>query len=327
MIIMQVRVNKITKVATKWLIVFTLLALLCTLPFWANEYITMILVQIFLYLSLGQMWNLLGGYAGLVSLGQQMFIGLGGYSLAVITEVYHLPMVLGLIVGGVISVIFALLISQPIFRMRGVYFTIGTWIAAEALAVFFSNWTYVRSGQGFNIKIAYDLTTGDLYYIALVIGIGSVALVYALLRSKMGLALMAMRDNESAAETIGIELYQTKLKCFLLAAFVTGITGGGLYLLIAYIQPYAAFGIDWTVAMVFMVIIGGIGTLEGPVIGAVCYVLIKQYLYEYPGISMIILGAVAIVIILAAPKGIMGTIQDRYGIDILSARRRIKEIK
>jgi branched-chain amino acid transport system permease protein len=276
-------------------------------------------------MSLGQMWNLLGGYAGLVSLGQQMFIGLGGYSLAVITEIYQLPMALGLVAGGVISVLFALLISQPIFRMRGVYFTIGTWIAAEALAVFFSNWTYVRSGQGFNIKTAYDLTTADLYYVALVIGVGAVVLVYALLRSKMGLALMAMRDNESAAETIGIELYRTKLTCFLLAAFVTGITGSALYLLIAYIQPYAAFGIDWTVSMVFMVIIGGIGTLEGPVIGAVCYVLMKQYLYEYPGISMLILGAISIVIILAAPKGIMGTIQDRYGFDILSARRRLKD--
>lgn len=324
---MQVKENKVSKNRAKWLMGFIALAMLSTLPFWANEYSTMILVQILLYLSLGQMWNLLGGYAGLVSLGQQMFIGLGGYSLAVITEIYHLPMMLGIIVGGVISVMFALIISQPIFRMRGVYFTIGTWIASEALAVFFSNWTYVRSGQGFNIKTAYDLTTGDLYYMALVIGVGSVVLVYALLRSKMGLALMAMRDNESAAETIGIELYRTKLKCFLLAAFVTGVTGSALYLLIAYIQPYAAFGIDWTVAMVFMVIIGGMGTIEGPVIGAVCYVLMKQYLYEYPGISMIILGVIAIVIILVAPKGIMGTIQDRYGLDILSARRRLTDVK
>ena len=327
MIIMNVQLNKGAMIATKWIMCVILLAVLCTLPLWTNEYIAMILVQIFLYMSLGQMWNLLGGYAGLVSLGQQMFIGLGGYSLAVITELYHLPMVLGLIIGGVISVLFALLISQPIFRMRGVYFTIGTWIAAEALAVFFSNWTYVRSGQGFNIKTAYDLSTSDLYYIALVIGIGSVLLVYALLRSKMGLALMAMRDNESAAETIGIELYRTKLKCFLLAAFVTGITGGAFYLLIAYIQPYSAFGIDWTVAMVFMVIIGGMGTLEGPVIGAVCYVLLKQYLYDYPGISMIILGVIAIVTILVAPKGIMGSLQDRLGFDILSARRWSKDTK
>ena len=302
-----------------------LAVLFCTLPFWADEYVTTVFLQIFLYMSLGHMWNLLAGYTGLVSLGQQMFIGLGGYSLAVITELYRLPMILGLFVGGLVSVLFAWLISQPIFKMRGVYFTIGTWIAAEALAVFFSNWTYVRSGQGFNITVSYDLSTTDIYFVALAAGAGSMALVFLLLRSRVGLALMAMRDNEQAAETIGIELYRTKLRCFLLAAFVTGVTGGAFYLSIAYIQPFAAFGIDWTVAMVFMVIIGGIGTMEGPVLGAVFYVLMKQYLYAYPGISMIILGVIAIAIILVAPKGIMGTIHDRFGLELLSARRWTKD--
>lgn len=302
------------------------LAVLGLLPLWINENSMMIMVQVFLYMALGQMWNLLGGYAGLVSLGQQMFIGLGGYALAVITENYHLPLLLGLLTGGIISVMFAFVISQPIFKMRGVYFSIGTWIAAEALAVYFSNWAYVRSGQGFNITVSYDLTTVNMYYIAAAVGVGAVGLVYALLRSKLGLALMAMRDNESAAETIGIEIYQTKLKCFLISAFVTGITGGALYLFIAYVQPYAAFGIDWTVAMVFMVIIGGIGTIEGPIAGAVFYVLLKQYLYDYPGISMIILGIFAIVIILTAPKGLMGKLHDAWGLEIFSTRRWTKHV-
>ncbi|WP_246105629.1 branched-chain amino acid ABC transporter permease [Sporomusa termitida] len=313
------------KLKARLLIPVILLVILCSLPFLVNEYITSILVQILLYMALGQMWNLLAGYAGLVSLGQQMFVGLGGYSLAVITEIYQLPIILGIITGGVVSVILAVIISQPIFKMRGVYFSIGTWIAAEALAVYFSNWTYVRSGQGFNITASYELTTVDLYYIALVVGAGAVVLVYALLRSTLGLALMAMRDNESAAETVGIELYQTKLKCFLLAAFVTGITGAALYLSIAYVQPFAAFGIDWTVAMVFMVIIGGTGTIEGPVLGAVLYVILKQYLYDYPGISMIILGIIAIGVIFVAPKGAMGTLYERYGFEILSARRWTKD--
>lgn len=299
--------------------------LFCTLPFWASEYALMVTLLVFLYMSLGQMWNLLAGYSGLVSLGQQIFIGIGGYSLAVVTEIYHFPVVVGIVAGGFVSVLFALVISQPVFKMRGVYFTIGTWIAAEALAVFFSNWTYVRSGQGFNITASYNLTTGDMYYGALAIGFGSVALVYALLRSRLGLALMAIRDNELAAETLGVELYKTKLQCFLISAFVTGVTGGALYLSIAYVQPFAAFGIDWTVAMVFMVIIGGIGTIEGPVLGAIFYVLIKQFLYDYPGISMLILGVLAIIVIFAAPRGIVGTLQDRYGFQILTARRRIKE--
>ncbi|MBP2654794.1 MAG: urea transporter, permease protein UrtC [Firmicutes bacterium] len=299
-----------------------LLAIFCAVPLWNKEYITMVFMLIFLYMSLGHMWNLLAGYAGLVSLGQQIFIGIGGYSLAVITELYQLPWAVGLAIGGLLAVIFAMVISQPIFKMRGVYFTIGTWIVAEALGVFFSNWSYVRYARGFNITVSYRMSTTEVYYLALAVGVASMALVYVLLRSKLGLALMAMRDNESAAETMGIELYKTKLKCFLIAAFVTGITGGVLYLYIAFISPSAAFGIDWTVAMVFMVIIGGIGTIEGPIIGAVFFVLIKQFLYDYPGISLIILGVLAIVIILVAPKGIVGTLNDRYGWELLSPRRR-----
>jgi branched-chain amino acid transport system permease protein len=314
--------NIIRKIA-----IAVIVAALLSLPAWGSSYMVTLLLLIFLYMSLGQMWNLLGGYTGLVSLGQQIFIGLGGYSLAVITQVYNLPFIYGVILGGVVSVIFALIISQPIFKMSGVYFTIGTWIVAEGLALFFSNWSYVKYGQGFIITAAYKLSANTIYYIALIVGIGSVLLVYVILRSKLGLALMAMRDNESAAEVMGIELYKTKLRCFLISSFMTGITGAVLYLYLAYIQPFAAFGIDWTVSMVFMVIIGGIGTMEGPIIGAIIYVLLKQYLYNYPGISMIILGAIAIIIILAAPKGIMGTIQDKYGFELLSARRRADKEK
>lgn len=301
-----------------------LLLIFLTLPFWSSEYILSVFTLVFLYMSLGQMWNLLAGYAGLVSLGQQIFVGLGGYSMAVVTELYHLPIIFGIALGGIISVIFALIISQSIFKMRGVYFTIGTWIVAEALGVFFASWKYVHSGQGLNITVAYDLTINHIYFVALILGLGSVGVVFYLLRSKFGLALMAMRDNESAAEALGVELYKTKLKSFLISAFVTGITGGALYLSIAFIQPSAAFGIEWTVAMVFMVIIGGIGTIEGPILGAIFYVVLKQYLYDFPGISMIILGAIAIITILVAPKGIMGTIHERFGLEILSVRRRMR---
>lgn len=306
----------------KVLVLIIILALFLTLPLWSNEYIISVFVLIFLYMALGQMWNLLAGYTGLVSLGQQSFIGLGGYSLAVMTVLYGFPIPVGIIAGGLVSVLFALVISQPIFKMRGDYFTIGTWIVAECLAVFFSVWTFVRGGLGFNITAAYKLSTVDIYYMAVFMGLGSVALVYGLLRTKTGLALMSMRDNESAAETLGVELYKTKLKVFLISAFVTGLTGGFLYLSIAYIQPRAAYSITWTVAMVFMVIIGGIGTIEGPIVGAFFFILIKQYLYNYPGISMIILGTIAILTILLAPKGIMGTLHDRYGFELLSVRRR-----
>jgi len=309
------------------IILATIMVLLITLPLWASEGVVMIVFLIMLYMAVGQMWNLLAGYAGLVSLGQQIFIGLGGYSLAIITEVYHLNFLLAILIGGVISGVFALVISQPIFKMKGIYFAIGTWVIAEALTLYFLNWSFVGYGVGFNIRTSYDLSTNYLYFLSLIVGLGSAVLVYIIMRTKGGLALMAMRDNELAAEVMGVELYKTKLAIFLVSAFVSGVTGGVLYLNISFIQPTAAFSIDWTVAAVVIVIIGGIGTMEGPIVGAVIYVVLKQYLYNFPGISMIILGVIAIAIILVAPKGIMGTLQAKFGWEIISARRSTKNIK
>ena len=300
---------------------------LLTLPLWAPESVVMIVLLIMLYMAIGQMWNLLAGYAGLVSLGQQIFIGLGGYSLAIITEVYQLNFVLAIVVGGVVSAIFALIISQPIFKMKGIYFAISTWVIAEALALYFLNWSFVRYGLGFNIRTTYEMSTSFLYFLSLALGLGSVLLVYIIMRTKRGLALMAMRDNELAAEVMGIELYKTKLTIFVISAFITGMTGAVLYLNISFIQPYAAFSIDWTVAAVVIVIIGGIGTMEGPIIGAVVYVILKQFLYDFPGISMIILGVIAILIILIAPKGIMGMLLGKFGWEILSPRRSPKNMR
>jgi len=298
------------------------IAVLATVPLYGSDYALNVLLLMFLYISLGQMWNLLGGYAGLVSLGQQSFIGIGGYALAMVSEVYKLPVVLAFGVAAGVSVVFALAISIPIFKMRNVYFTIGTWIVAECLALWFSTWAWANYAQGYNITVTYRLTATHLYYVSFAVGLASVILVYVILRSKLGLALMAMRDNESAAEVRGVELYRTKLKLFLISACMTGVTGAAIYLQQAFIQPSNAFGISWTVSMVFITVIGGLGTIEGPIIGAVIYILLRQFLYNFPGISMVILGVIAIAIILLAPKGIMGLLSNKVKFEIFSVRRR-----
>lgn len=302
-------------------IAIVVLALVC-LPYWASRYWVLVALLFCLNLALAQMWNLLAGYSGLISLGQQAFVGLGGYSLAVFSMYYGLPIWLSILIGGIISVLFALLISAPIFRMRGVYFAIGTWTVAETLRILFSNWKYVGYGMGLFVKPAYTLTFNTIYYAGLFVGVASVALVYFLLRSKLGLGLMAMRDDETASETLGVDIFRTKLTCFLLAAGGTGVASGVLYLHNIFIQPFSAFGIDWTVRLVFITIIGGIGTIEGPIIGAFIYVFLQQWLSEYPSVSLLILGVIAIAVILVAPKGIMGTIQERLGFEILSPRRK-----
>lgn len=304
-----------------------IIALLIALPFWGGDYVTSVTILVLLFMALGQMWNLLAGYTGLVSLGQQAFVGIGGYALAMISQVYKLPIVWGFLMAGALSVLFALITSIPIFKMKNVYFSIGTWIVSECLRVFFLIWAFVNYGMGYNISATYTMSPSVIYYIALAVGIFSVAIVVFLLRSKFGLALMAMRDNEAAAEVRGVELYKTKLKIFLISAFVTGITGAALYLNLAFITPTAAFGIDWTVSMVFIVIIGGIGTIEGPIIGAVVFVLLRQLLYSFPGFSMLILGIIAIVLMLVAPRGIMGYFNKRFGWDLFSIRRHLGDSK
>jgi branched-chain amino acid transport system permease protein len=297
---------------SRWYVLGFLVLALATAPVWGDDYVVLFCMLFCLYLALGQMWNLLIGYSGLLSLGQQAFIGFSGYTVAVITNYYGVDIWVSVLIGGVLSGLLALFMSLFIFRMRGVYFGIGTWIFAEALLLWFGQWKYVKYAQGLFIQPIHPL----------IIGVSAVVLVYGILRSKIGLGLMAMRDDEAVSSTMGVEVFRSKLFCFLIAALVTGLTAGVLYTFQVFIQPYKAFAIDWTVKLVFIVVIGGIGTIEGPIIGAFIFVLLSQWLAEYISVSLLILGAIAITVILVAPKGIMGTIQERLGFEILSPRRR-----
>ena len=144
-----------------------------------------------------------------------------------------------------------------------------------------------------------------------------------ILRSKFGLGLMAMRDNEAASEIRGVKLYKSKLICFLISSAITGVAGSALYLNLSYIKPTVGFGIDWTVSMVFIAVIGGMGTIEGPIIGAIIFVILRQLLYNFSGFSMLILGIIAVVMILVAPKGIMGLINKKADFDLFGVKRKV----
>ncbi len=292
-----------------------------TVPVWGSEYVLLFCLLFCLYLAMSQMWNLLVGYSGLLSLGQQAFIGFGGYTMTVMINYYGVNTWLSVVIGGLFSVLLALFMSLFIFRMRGIYFAIGTWVFAEALMLWFSNWPYVKYATGLFIKPDNPPSMSAIYYAAFAVAAGASVAVYMILRSKIGLGLMAMRDNEEVSETMGVEIFRSKLFCFLVAAFFTGATAGVFYLFQIFIQPYKAFAMDWTVKLVFIVIIGGISTLEGPIVGSFIYVLLSQWLAEYGSVSMLILGIIAIMIILIAPRGIMGTIQEKTGFEILSPRR------
>lgn len=279
------------------------------------------LLKIFLYATLGGMWNLMSGYTGMTSLGQQTFIGLAGYSLTVMTFTYGMSYWVGFLVGGAIGALVALLLSLLLFRMTGMYFAIATWIVAEALRTIFTSWGFVKEGAGMTVKASPYPMSDDIYLMALTLLIVSLVVTHLLLKSKIGLGLTAMRDDADAASSIGVNINRAKLLCFVISGFFTAIAGGIFYLNKGSIYPAGGFGISWTVSIVFIVIIGGVGTMPGPIVGAVIYTLLEEMLANYPGYSNIILGVIAILVILFMPNGIVGTLQRKLNFEILSTKR------
>ena len=283
------------------------------------------LLNIFLYITLGSMWNLMSGFTGMTSLGQQTFIGLAGYSLAVMTATYGMSYWVGFLVGGAVGAAVSLILAVILFRMRGMYFAVATWVIAEALKTFFTSWTYVKQGAGMSVSVSPYPSTRTIYFIALTLCIIAMAVIYLLLKSRIGLGLTAMRDDADAASSVGVNIFKSKLLVFVICAIFTSLAGAVFYLNKGNIYPTGGFGISWTVSVVFIVIIGGIGTMAGPVVGAVVYVLLSEVLSKFPGWSNIILGVIAILVILFLPDGIMGTLQKKLHFEILSQKRLSKE--
>lgn len=309
--------------SVKWIVICLLALVFLTFGWWGGARLVSIVTLVMIYMAMAQVWNLLSGFAGLTSLGHQAFFGIGGYVLALTAQKFKISMWWSFLIAIVVCVVFALIISVPIFKMSGVYFTIGTWIVAEAICTLFLNWEFVNYGIGYTISAALKVPTWGLYLMSAILGIGMTALLVFLMRSRLGMSLRAIRDNTSAAEVRGIKIFPTKLIVFLISAAVMALCGIVMYINQIYITPSGAFSIDWTIAMVFIVIIGGSGTIEGPIVGAFVYVILNQILYNFPGYSNLIMGAIAVIVIILAPKGIMGYLGEKFHWDVFDIRRRL----
>ncbi|MBR1535283.1 MAG: branched-chain amino acid ABC transporter permease [Ruminococcus sp.] len=279
------------------------------------------MIQIFLYITMAQMWNLLSGFTGMTSLGQQLYIGLAGYSVAIATTKLHLSLGMGLLMGVGVSVVVALLMSLILYRMEGMYFSIATWVVAEIFEKLFLNWKYVGQGSGMTIRVVPYPRINEICVVALTVCVLAVAAVYFLLRTRIGLGLTAMRDDIGAASAVGVNVFNHKLFVYTIAAAFTAVAAGIFLVNKGIVYPESGFSISWTISLVFIVIVGGSGTVGGPIVGAVIYVFLQEYLARFPGWSNIILGAITILTILFLPKGIMGTLQEKLGFEIFSAKR------
>ena len=312
-------------------------------PFWGDRQTLRLLAEIFAFVALASLWNLLAGYAGLVSVGQQAFVGLGGYLLFALTLVAGLNPLLAIPLAGLASALFALPTALIVFRLRGAYFAIGTWVVAEVYRLVFAQVKPLGGGTGTSltpsvtssvpgiewVKTWLDVRTPaarDIvsYWTALALLAVTLGAVYFILRSRRGLALGAIRDHEAAAAGLGVDIYRIKLAVYVATAAMTGMIGALIYLQKARISPDAAFSVlDWTAYVIFIVVIGGIGTMEGPVVGAIVFYLLQRYLADFGASYLILLGTLGIVIMLFAPKGLWGLVAERYGLTVFPTRRRL----
>jgi ABC-type branched-subunit amino acid transport system permease subunit/aromatic ring-opening dioxygenase catalytic subunit (LigB family) len=344
-----------------------LLVLLFVLPavLPAQSYITYILFTFFLFATLGHAWNLLAGYCGLLSFGNQVFVGIGGFTTAILYYYGHLNVWLALLIAGAASAAFAYLLAiplkesrqgkaslkpvgvaiilwiiyeiaiayapsldvfgsayvrrvaillliflgaLPLLRLQGAYFAVATWLIAAAVASVFSEWKVVGAGAGMQIKT--PVTPTQLYYAALVLLLVATATLWRMFRSRYGLALTAVRDDEEAARTVGIDIRAMKMVALVLAGAATGLASGLYYIDAVIVTPGSAFTVFWSAYFVFIVVAGGMGTLSGPIVGAAIYVILDRFVTAYVGQGLLIFGAASIVMMFVMPRGVMGILQD-----------------
>jgi len=284
------------------------------------------LTILFVYVILAAMWNALAGYAGLVSVGQQLFFGLGAYCTVKLADWGVNPFA-AMLLSGVIVAAIALPLSLPMLRLRGGEFAIGMWVAAELAHLLVNLDPLVRGETGTSLLAlnAFDpaLRRNVIYWLALAAMTGSLGGLFLLLRSRMGAAIQAIRDNEEAAASVGVDVPSTKRLIFVLAAFGVGLAGA-LWLATALtFQPRAFFSVQWTAYMIFMVLVGGIGTFEGAIFGAVLFFLIETW-FGATGVWYLVgLGGTALIFALLLPRGIWGAIERRTGLRLLPVGYRL----
>ncbi|MDB5827765.1 MAG: hypothetical protein JWQ73_1985 [Variovorax sp.] len=344
-------------------IAVVLLVLPATLP--SSSFTLHLLFSVFVFALLGHAWNLMAGYAGLLSFGQQVFIGLGGFAQALVFYYAATPIWVAWPVSGIVSLLFAWLLclplresgskrrmwigvavavvlwvlyewliavnpavdvfksdyvrrvaillliflgALPLLRLQGAYFAVATWLIAESVSTVFNGWNVAGAGGGMQLKS--DVSPLSLYYVALVLLIITTAIIWRWMRSTYGLALTAVRDDEEAARSSGIDVSKVKAGVFMFSAVITGLASGLYFMDVVIITPPSAFAISWASYIVFVVVAGGMGTVAGPVIGAVLFIVVDRLLGAVAGQGLLVLGALSIILMLLLPRGLMGIVHD-----------------
>ena len=300
---------------TRWFPPALALALLVlsVYPLWATGYGVRVMLQLFMWIALAQSWNLISGLTGYVSFGHVAFFGMGSYTAAILV-VNDVVWPLAALAGGAMAVILAFVIGWPCLRLKGPYFAIAMLGLNEVLRVMASYFEGLTGG-GLGLSLPTLDASVHIYYAMGLVSVVVTALTYFIVTSRFGLRLMTIREDEVAAEAMGIDTFRYKIYAFLLSAAAPGIVGGLAARDMGYIEPISVFPLVTTITMIVMVLFGGKGTIWGPVIGAVILFTFQEMVWaHFPHAHQILLGGIIVTVVLVMPRGILGVLQQKYNL-------------
>lgn len=304
-----------------------LLVALVSMPYWASSGSIRMVVELCCFIAIAQMWNLLAGYAGLVSVGQHAFSGAAAYAMFVLASNFGINPFIAVGLALVVPALLAVPTYALLHRLEGPYFSIGTWVVAEVFRLTVTNMGYLNGGSGLSLRVMTDYSQHEreigitiLCAIMLLVTIGG---SYLLLRSRYGLALTAMRDNPVAAKSQGVNVNQLRFLIYLASAIGMGLAGAIYFMSQLRITPPAAFDPKWASIAIFIVMIGGLGSIEGVLIGAMIYFFADRFFGEYGAIYLVILGLLTLVMALFARTGLWGMINKVVDMPWFPTRRKL----
>ena len=300
----------------KSLVVLVPLVLLAALPLGlTSPYILHLLILSLLWIVLGQSWNLLGGYTGQVSFGHAAFFGVGAYTSGILVKSGFSPAFAwwGLLLGGIAAVLVAAVIGWICFRLRGPYFALSVLALSEVLRLVAVNWKQATNGAEGILYIPAFTSKALYYWIVLALAAVNFVVIREVMRSKLGFYFLAIREDQDAAESLGIDTTKFKLVSLLISAFFTGAAGSFYMNYMGFIDPGIVFSVGGiSVMMILVTMLGGVATLWGPAVGAVIYIMVSELFRVTVGSGHILFfGVLIILIIIFFPQGIVGTLKDR----------------
>jgi branched-chain amino acid transport system permease protein len=307
------------------LIALLVVVAVAALPLYVNDvYVQNILILTLMYAALSQSWNILGGYCGQISLGQALYFGLGAYTTALLFTKFGVLPWFGMLAGGAISAAIALALGYPCFRLRGHYFVIATIVIAEIAYILFLNWDWAGAALGIDVPVRGDSWVTfqfrrsklPFFYFALGLACVTWLVTFGFENSKWGYWWRAVKDNPDAAESLGVVVFHSKMAAAAISAFFTAIGGAFYAQFVSYIDPDSVMSFHFSLLMALPAVLGGIGTLWGPALGAAILIPMTELTRSYiggggKGIDLIIYGVLIVSIALARPEGLIGMFERR----------------